>query len=131
MRKSLATGIAFSLFWNILAFEKPSFADDNFCTHGTTWITESGKSLQPTVRLQADFDGDGKIDFLCKDVRQHPSNGNRLLMWLILGNGQKPYWAEWDEWCTHKNSKVSIGQRGKRNILVCDDLSNHWERVIP
>jgi|GEM_PF-2327382 hypothetical protein len=52
-------------------------------------------------------------------------------MWLILGNGQQPIWAQWDEWCTHENSGISIGQRNGRNILVCSDGSNRWERFIP
>jgi hypothetical protein len=105
---------------------------DGFCSHGTGRISEDGVSTSATVLLRGDFDGDGKTDKFCKDVRKHGSNQNRLLEWLVLGNGKEPLRGTWNEWCTHRNSGVFV-ERGtdKRDILVCEDTARgRWERDL-
>jgi hypothetical protein len=100
-----------------------------FCTHGRSSV-DSG--MTATMLLHGDFDGDGKLDSLCKDIREHASNGNRLLMWLVLGNGDKPYYGVWDKWCTHVSSKIGMVRLGSRDVLTCDDgAGTHWERKLP
>ncbi len=125
---------AFSAFLCVLAMEKVSYANPpkGYCTHGTTLIKENGRLIRPTVYIEADFDGDGLTDYLCKDVRRHPSNSNGIFMWLILGNGETPYSAQKDVWCTHEGSRLSVETRRDRNILVCTDSpGNRWERTLP
>jgi hypothetical protein len=117
--------------FSIAFFQKPVLAG-GFCTHGNSLISEDLRSVKATVLLQGDFDGDGKIDYFCKDIRQHPSNSNRLLEWLVLGNGKTPIQGQWSDWCTHKNSRISVMRNpGGRDQLVCSDSYKFWQRFIP
>lgn len=103
-----------------------------FCSHGQDVIVEGRLYLTATQLISADFDGDGKIDQFCKDLRKHSSNGNRLLEWLVLGNGTVSFSGVWNEWCTHKGSYIRARKRGNRHILVCvDDQGGYWERKLP
>ena len=106
---------------------------DNFCTHGTAIIDEDrGSSTYATRLITGDFDGDGKTDKLCKDVRKDDSNSNRLLEWLVLGNGKTVFSGQWNDWCTHRDSKVSVQKKDGKDILVCTDQQrNRWERELP
>lgn len=105
---------------------------DGYCTHGRGIINEDGSSTTATILIRADFDGDGLTDKLCKDVRMDDSNGNRLLEWLVLGNGTTAFAGVWNEWCTHRNSRVGTVRRGGRSILTCTDSNrNYWERTLP
>ena len=103
-----------------------------FCSHGTEIIDEDrGTATHATRLITGDFDGDGKLDKLCKDVRKDDSNQNRLLEWLVLGNGKKPWSGQWNDWCTHRNSKVTVEEKDDRDILVCTDLNrSRWERDL-
>jgi hypothetical protein len=129
----IALGLA-PIGFSIAFFQKPAFAGapDGFCTHGNSLIREDLRSVKATVLLQGDFDGDGKIDYFCKDIRQDSSNSNRLLEWLVLGNGKTPMKAQWSDWCTHKNSRISVMRNpGGRDQLVCSDSYRFWQRFIP
>ena len=65
-------------------------AADTFCSHGKEIIDEDRNYATHATRLiTGDFDGDGKEDKLCKDVRKDDSNNNRLLEWLVLGKWKK------------------------------------------
>ena len=105
---------------------------DNFCVHGRNVIGEDGGySTYATVLIKGDFDGDGKIDRFCKDVRKDDSNNNRLLEWLFLGNGTVKFAAMWNDWCTHRNSRISTEKRGNKTILICrDNHRGYWERSL-
>ncbi|HVH42033.1 MAG TPA: hypothetical protein VM925_06805 [Labilithrix sp.] len=107
--------------------------DDTFCSHGKEIIDEDRNYATHATRLiTGDFDGDGKEDKLCKDVRKDDSNQNRLLEWLVLGNGKTPFSATWNEWCTHRNSKITTETRDDKTILVCtDQRRGRWERELP
>jgi len=68
----------------------------NYCVHGQGVISEPYGTTRATRLFTGDFDGDGRLDYFCKDVREHDSNGNRRLEWLILGNGTTAYSRKWD-----------------------------------
>ena len=59
----------------------------NYCVHGQGVISEPYGTTRATRLFTGDFDGDGRLDYFCKDVREHDSNGNRRLEWLIPVNG--------------------------------------------
>ena len=105
---------------------------DGFCSHGRAIIDEDRQSAtHATELITGDFDGDKKEDKLCKDVRKDDSNQNRLLEWLVLGNGKKPWSGMWNEWCTHRNSQITTERQGGKDILVCTDQNRgRWERDL-
>ncbi len=121
----------FAMLFTLTGSSMSAYAD-NFCTHGLGVIKEdNGYATTATVLIRGDFDGDGKTDRFCKDVRMDSSNNNRLLEWLMLANGTMRFSGVWNEWCTHRNSRISTKKRNGKTILVCTDQARgYWEREL-
>jgi sugar lactone lactonase YvrE len=127
----IALGLA-PISFSITFFQKSALAiPSGYCIHGNVWTREDIGRVKATVLLQGDFDGDGKIDYFCKDIRQKDPNGKQALEWLILGNGNSPIVAQPNNWCTHKNSRLSVVRKGDRDKLLCSDINTSWLRSLP
>ena len=104
-----------------------------FCTHGDREVVELGGFKTQVTRLyRGDFNGDGVRDQFCKDVRKDGSNQNRLLEWIKDGKTGKVKQLGWNEWCTHRNSKIRVIKETGGDTLECTDniSENRWTRRL-
>jgi tRNA pseudouridine-54 N-methylase len=90
------------------------FADQNDWFLDSRWCTHSDATLS-----LADFNGDGRTDFLCRDPR-------RLSIDYADANGHFADRNDWfldSDWCTHRDATFSLADLNGdgRTDLVCRD----------
>jgi hypothetical protein len=84
----------------------------------TTWFSSPNSTL-----YSADFNGDNRTDLMCREP-------NRILIDYADANGHfgGTDWSRDSNWCTHSNSKFSLGDFNgdNRTDFLCKDPKRLW-----
>jgi hypothetical protein len=97
---------------------RPSSGDMTEWFLDTTWCSSPNSTL-----YSADFNGDNRTDLMCREP-------NRISIDYADADGQfgGTDWSRESNWCTHPNSKLSLGDFNgdNRTDLLCKDPKRLW-----
>ncbi len=97
---------------------RPSTGDMTEWFLDTTWCSSPNSTL-----YSADFNGDNRTDLMCREP-------NRISIDYADADGQfgGTDWSRDSNWCTHPNSKLSLGDFNgdNRTDLLCKDPKRLW-----